>query len=93
MPKIFGIRCSFMPFILELYIYLTHSATGGAHIKYPWETKYYSIQMCLFWKQLDHFSLRGQGFQTKRIALLFVIQLRAAWIPCLAQCCKFNCKE
>lgn len=78
MPKIFGIRCSFMPFILELCIYLTHSSTGGAHIKYSWETKYYSIQMCLFWKQLDHFSLRGQGFQTKRIALLFVIQLRAA---------------
>lgn len=35
MPKIFGIRCSFMPFILELCIYLTHSSTGGAHIKYP----------------------------------------------------------
>lgn len=86
-------RCSFMPFILELYIYLTHTSTDRAYIKYPWETKYYSIQMCLFWKWLDHFSLRGQDFQAKRIALLFALQLRTAWIPYLVQRCKINRKE
>jgi len=82
-----------MPFILELYIYLIRTSTGGVYIEYHWETKYYSIQMCLFWKQLDHFSLRGQGFQTKRIALLFAAQLRTAWTSYLVQHCKINRKE